>query len=60
MLASHAPCNVDISNAHLKAWGGTDGTSHVGARWTADESTIHNVLELHAAKLMLLALATNL
>ena len=37
---------------------GTDGTSHFGGRWIDDESPIHiNVLELHAAKLTLLALA---
>ena len=44
--------------ARLEGWGGTDGTSHVGERWTADESPIHiNVLELHATQLTLLALA---
>ena len=36
------------------------GPSHVGGRWTVDESPVHiNVLELHAAKLTLLALAPN-
>ena len=42
----------------MGGWGGTDGTTHVGGRWTAEESLVYiNVLELHAAKLMLLALA---
>ena len=36
-----------FSDASLEGWGGTDGTSHVGSRWTADESPVHiNVLEL--------------
>ena len=47
-----------FSDASLEGWGGTDGTTHVGGRWTAEESPVHiNVLELHAAKLTLLALA---
>ena len=47
-----------LSDASLEGWGGTDGTTHVGGRWTAEESRVHiNVLELHAAKLTLLALA---
>ena len=38
--------------------GAVHGISHVGRRWTADESSVHiNVLELLAAKLTLLALA---
>ena len=48
-----------LSEASLERRG---GTSHVGGggRWTADESPVHiNVLELHAAKLTLLALAPN-
>ena len=46
------------SDASLEGWGGTDGTSHVGGRWTAEESPVHIiVLELLAAKLTLLALA---
>ena len=49
-----------FSDASLEGWGGTDGTSHVEGRWTDDESPVHsNVLELHAAKLTLLALAPN-
>ena len=47
-----------FSDASLEGWGGTDGTSNVGGRWTDDGSPVHiNVLELHAAKLTLLALA---
>ena len=47
-----------FSDASLEGWGGTDGTTHVDGRWTAEESPVHiNVLELHAAKLTLLALA---
>ena len=46
-----------FSDASLEGWCGTDGTTHVGGRWTAEESPVHiNVLELHAAKLTLLAL----
>ena len=49
-----------FSDASLEGWGGTDGTSHVGGRWTDEECPVHiNVLELHAAKLTLLALAPN-
>ena len=63
--ASHFPSTPPVeltlfSDASLEGWGGTDGTSHVGGRWTDDESSVHiNVLELHAAKLTLLALAPN-
>ena len=63
MLASHFlhthPVGLTLfSDASLEGWGGTDGTSHVGGRWTDDESPVHiNVLELHAAKLTLLDLA---
>ena len=47
-----------FSDASLECWDGTDGTTHFGGRWTAEESPVHiNVLELHAAKLTLLALA---
>ena len=47
-----------FSVANLEGWGGTDGTTYAGGRWTAEESPVHiNVLELHAAKLMLLLLA---
>ena len=65
MLASHflhtPPVGLTLfSDASLEGWVGTDGTSHVGGRWTDDESPVHiNVLELHAAKLTLLALAPN-
>ena len=64
-LASHFlhthPVGLTLfSDATLEGWGGTDGTSHVGGRWTDDESPVHiNVLELHAAKLTLLAFAPN-
>ena len=47
-----------FSDASLEGWRGMDGTTHVGGRWTAEESPVHiNVFELHAAKLTLLALA---
>ena len=64
-LASHflhtPPVGLTLfSDASLEGWGGMDGTSHVGGRWADVESPVHiNVLELHAAKLTLLALATN-
>ena len=64
-LASHflhtPPVELTLfSDASLEGWGGTDGTSHVGGRWTDDEYYVHiNVLELNAAKLTLLALAPN-
>ena len=65
MLASHFlhthPVELTFfPDVSLEGWGGTDGTSHVGGRWTADESPVHiNVLEFHAAKLTLLAHAPN-
>ena len=63
MLASHfihtPPVMLTLfSDASLEGCGGTDGNSHVGGRWTADESPVHiNVLELHGAQVMLLSLA---
>ena len=64
-LASHflhtPPVELTLfSDASLEGWGCTDGTSHVGGRWTDDEYPVHiNVLELRAAKLTLLVLAPN-
>ena len=64
-LASHflhtPPVGLTLfSDASSEEWDGTDGTSHVGGRWTDEESPVHiNVLELHAAKVTLLALAPN-
>ena len=40
------------SDASLEGWGGTDGVTHIGGRWTEAEMPHHiNALELHAAYL---------
>ena len=45
------------SDASLEGWGGTDGVTHIGGRWTEAEMPCHiNALELHAAYLTLQAL----
>ena len=50
---------VIYSDASLEGWGGTDDIDTVGGRWSEIEMPGHiNVLELHAAKLCLWALAT--
>ena len=53
-LASHflhtRPVGLTLfSDASLEGWGGTGGISHVGGRWTDDESPVDiNVLELNS------------
>ena len=45
------------SDASLEGWGGTDGVTRIGGRWTEAEMPHHfNALELHAAYLTLQAL----
>ena len=48
------------SDASLEGWGGTDGVTHIGGRWTEAEMHRHiNALELHAANLTLQALGAS-
>ena len=48
---------IFFSDASLEGWGGTDGVTHVGGRWTEAEMPPHiNALELHAPSLTLEAL----
>ena len=45
------------SDASLEGWGGTDGVTHIGGRWTEAEMPHHiNALELHVVYLTLQAL----
>ena len=58
MLRLHyCSSNTFHSDASLEGWGGTDGVTHIGGRWTEAEMPQHiNALEWHVAYLTLQAL----